>query len=77
MLPIWITVDLGVMAMKRYSAFPKTPGLEPHHHPLMEGSYPSAGMQSVYSTAQADWADNGFYEKLDLFYEYRFYEKLD
>ena len=31
-LPLRATVDLGAMAMKRYSAFPKTPALlEPHH----------------------------------------------
>ena len=30
--PLWAKVDLAVMAMKRYSAFPKAPLLlEPHH----------------------------------------------
>ena len=55
----------GVMAMKRYSAFPKDPVLlEPYHQnylvsytgdSLGEGSYPSAEIQSVYSTDPADW----------------------
>ena len=32
MLPLQARVDLGAMAMKNYSAFPKTPALlEPHH----------------------------------------------
>ena len=32
MLPLQARVDLGAMAMKRYSAFPKAPALlEPHH----------------------------------------------
>ena len=30
-LIIFIRVDLGVMAMKRYSTFSKTSELEPHH----------------------------------------------
>ncbi len=31
-LPFWARVDLGVMVMKGYSAFPKVPAsLEPHH----------------------------------------------
>ena len=31
-LPLWARVDLGAMAMKRYSAFSKAPALlEPHH----------------------------------------------
>ena len=29
--PLWFRVDLGVIAMKGYSSFPKAPGLEPHH----------------------------------------------
>ena len=66
MLPLRARVDLGAMAMKGYSAFPKTPALlEPHHqmvlvsypgHSLGGDSYPSAEKQSVYSTAPADWA---------------------
>ena len=32
MVPSWARVDLRVMAMKRYSSFPKAPALlEPHH----------------------------------------------
>ena len=32
MLPCWVRVDLGAMAMKRCSIFPKAPALlEPHH----------------------------------------------
>ena len=32
MLPFWVRVDLGAMAMKGCSAFPKAPAsLEPHH----------------------------------------------
>ena len=116
-LPRWARVDLKVMAMQGYSAFPKAPTLlEPHHqigprsngnegvalyspkpqhywdltirlfsvisktlvgrdltplqrcswcilqpqptgqHSLWGGSYPFAEVQSVYSTAPADWA---------------------
>ena len=33
MVPLQARVDMGAMAMKRYSAFPKTPELlESHHH---------------------------------------------
>ena len=74
MLQLQARVDLGAMAMKGYSAFPKAPTLlEPHHQmkfcdisrTLVRGgggggggerSYPSADMQSVYSTAPADLA---------------------
>ena len=32
LLPLWPRVDLGAMAIKGYSAFPKAPALlEPHH----------------------------------------------
>ena len=31
-LPLQVTIDLGAMAMKEFSAFPKAPAmLEPHH----------------------------------------------
>ena len=30
-LPLWVRVNLGVMAMKRYSILPKAPGPEPHY----------------------------------------------
>ena len=66
MLPLWARVDLGAMAMKGYSTFPKAPALlEPHHQIVLchiqntrwgGGSYPSVEVQSVYSTAAADWA---------------------
>ena len=60
--PFWVRMDLGAIAMKRYSMFPKAPALlEPHRqivlvsYPghLLEESYLSAKMQSVYSTATA------------------------
>ena len=65
-LPLRGRVDLGAMAMKGYSAFPKDPALLELHHWIvlchiqdtrwgME-SYPSAEKQSVYSTAPPDWA---------------------
>ena len=63
-LPLQVRVDLGARAIKRYSIFPKTPRLEPHHQDLCRGvrllccgveeSYPSAEMQSVNSIAPAD-----------------------
>ena len=66
MLPFQARVDLGAMAMKECSAFPKAPAsLKPL--PL-DGlvSYPGhlllvvvgglTSVQSVYSTALADWA---------------------
>ena len=63
-LPIQARVDLEAMVMKGFTTFSKVPELELHH--LMQlnviagtliegrGSYPSAGMQSVYSTTPAD-----------------------
>ena len=45
MLLLRVRLDVGAMAIKGYSTFPKV------------GSYPSAEIQSVYSIAQADWAD--------------------
>ena len=65
-------VDLGAMAMNVTPHFPKLK----HHWNLtirlfsvisghsLEKSYPSAEMQSVYSTALAEWAkvDCGFIE---------------
>ncbi len=49
MLPLRARVDLGAMAMKGYSTFPKG-------HSFGGGSYPTAEVQSVYPTAPADWA---------------------
>ena len=54
------------MAMKGYFAFPQALVLlEPHHQIVLchiqdtcwRGAYPSAEVQSVYSTAPADWAN--------------------
>ena len=65
-LPLRARLDLVAMAIKGCSAFPKAPALlEPQHqiivsypgHSLGRGSYPSAEVQSVYSTAPADWAN--------------------
>ena len=63
MLPLQVRIDLGAMVMKGY--FPQSfsiTGASPSDclvsypgHSLRE-SYPSAEMQSVYSTAQANWA---------------------
>ena len=66
MLQFRARVDLGVMAMKGCFAFLKAPASqETHHqiclvsytgHSLGAESYPSAEVQSMYSTAPADWA---------------------
>ena len=62
-LPLQVRVGLAAMAIKRYSLFPNTPGLEPRHQTVKRhikdtrcrvGSYPSTKTQSVFSTAQAD-----------------------
>ena len=66
MLSLQDRMDLGVMAMKGYSIFPK-----PHDWSLtikwfkvisrtlvVAGSYSSANMQCVYYIAQADWAQH-------------------
>ena len=60
-LPLRARVDLGAMAMKGYTAFPKAPALlKPHHqfvsyqvmHTRWAGeSYPSKEMQLVYFTS--------------------------
>ena len=64
MLPCQVRVDQGTMAMKGYSTIPKSPRLESCHQMVYchiqdihwTGGYPSAEMQSVYSTALAKWA---------------------
>ena len=65
MPPFRAIVDLGAMAMKGCSAFPKAlVSPEPPHQIVKWDiqddfggkSYPSAEVQSVYSTALADWA---------------------
>ena len=59
MLPLRAIVDLGAIAIKGYTAFPKAPPSDCRvsyaGHSLGQ-SYPCAKMQSVYSTAPADWA---------------------
>ena len=64
MLPLRAIVDLGVMAVNGYSAFPKVSVLLESHHQifcfisrtLVGGrSNTSAEMLSVYSTSSADW----------------------
>ena len=68
-LPLWARVNLGEMAMKRYSVFPKLQqywSLSIRFFAIISrklgvvvvvvvGSYPFAEMQSVYSTTSADW----------------------
>ena len=60
-------VDLGVMAMNGCTTFPKAPILlEPHNQIFSvisrtfvgRWSYSSAEVQSMYSTAPANWAKN-------------------
>ena len=54
-LPLQTRVDLGIMAMKGYSAFLRAPALLSYlGHMLDVGSYPSSKMQSMYSTVPAD-----------------------
>ena len=63
MLPLWATVDLGVMAIKRY--IPQSSNITGAStsdclvsylgHSLRE-PYPFVETQSVYSTAPANWA---------------------
>ena len=56
-LPLRARVDLGAMAMKGYSAFPKAPALlEPHHQIVQCHIQDTHSGESVYSTAPADWA---------------------
>ena len=55
MLLLQVRVDLGVMAMKRYSAFPKALA-SPSDCLVSYPEYLLGDMQSVYSTASADWA---------------------
>ena len=65
MLPLRARVDMGVMAMKGYSAFPKAPALLEPSGCLMSylghawwgrGSYPSVEVQSVYTITSANRA---------------------
>ena len=64
MLLLRTRVDLGVMAIEEYSAFSKVPTLLENYCQIFASypgyslgeSYPSAEMQSEYSTAPANWA---------------------
>ena len=63
MLPLRARVDLGAIAMKGYSKFPKAPALLEAHYQIVildtrwGGSYPPPSkVQSVYSTAPAECA---------------------
>ena len=52
--------DLGAMVMKGYTIFPETPYsdcLVSYLGHSLGGSYPFAEMESVYSTAPADWTE--------------------
>ena len=70
MLPLRARLDLGAMTMKEYSAFPKASALcwnltirlfSVIYRTLVGGGcYPSAEIQSVYSTAPVDWAIHRF-----------------
>ena len=70
MLPLRARVDLGAIAMKGYSAFPKaqtSPSdcFVSYLGHSLGGSYPSAEKQSVYSTAPANWAINDLSSNLN------------
>ena len=66
MLPLQVRVNQGVMALKEYFAFPKTPELETHNRIVLchtqdtcrwgWEAYPTAEMQLAYSIALADLA---------------------
>ena len=69
MLPVRPRVNLGVIAIKAYSAFPKGPALLELHHQIVychismtliagEGSYSFVEMLLMYSVASAYWAKN-------------------
>ena len=62
---LWVSIDLGAMAMKGYSAFCKTPGLPELHYkvvkcyisgPTLVRFYTCTEMQSVFTAAAGDWA---------------------
>ena len=76
-LPLRVRVDLEVMLTKEHFTFPKVLELEPHYQMQFsvtfrevvggEGeSCPSAEMQSVFSTAPADWFLWGFIPRISL-----------
>ena len=56
---LWARVELGAMAIKRYSAFPKVSALVclvSYPGYSLGEPYPSVEMQSVYSVTPFDWA---------------------
>ena len=76
-LPLWATINLKAITMKGCSAFSKASALLEPHHQIVLVSYPgyslkesylSGEMQSVYSSAPADWAAHfeGKYSFLDV-----------
>ncbi len=73
MLSLWARVDLGALAMKGLSTFPKAPGLTIRLFSIIirtlfrEVSYPSAEVQSVYYTAPTDWTIHRVTIKIVLF----------
>ena len=65
MIPLRVKVDQRTMAIKGYSAPPIALALLAPHHLIIQchiqdtrlvGSYSSAEIQSVFSTAPVDWA---------------------
>ena len=65
-MPMWVRVDLGIIAMKEYSTFCKAPELEPCHQIQFRvisrrfvggggGSNPSAEILSAYSPVPAGY----------------------
>ena len=75
-LPHRARVDLGAMAMRGHSVFLKAPAYWNLTIRLFsvifqdihcEGSYPSAELQSVYSTAPADWASTFCSDRNEIF----------
>ena len=61
--PFWVSVEVEVMEKKEYSPFPKASWLEPHYvwchdqDTRYGGSYPSAEMHLIYSTASVEWTE--------------------
>ena len=47
MLPLWARVDLGAMAIKGYSAFPKASELLEPHHQIYLVSYPGHSLEGL------------------------------
>ena len=66
MIPLWVRVDVGAMAMKEYSAFPKAPILLESHHQIVWCHIQDTDYEGVlllcrdaiclYNKAPADWA---------------------